>query len=429
MLRRALLLLPLLVACSSNDAPSNASGGAAGSTSGGSAGSSTTGGATSGGAGGTASPGGSAGSSLGGSAGNPIGGVANAPGCPAPITEPSCNATTGLTAPLADCSTDQPCNTLSTALAPPDCRTTASSRPAFDDNPPRAFPDGIGGATRYACVFAPSDAASVPRPLLLFFHGSHGDANNVYNSTLLRQKAETATLGGSGAAAGFVLASVQGRNTHWVGVNTPGSHHDYYYRDLSSPSCNPDVRNADNIVDGLVAEGIVDPQRIYVSGWSNGGFFAAMYAIARHATSTPGGNKIAAAVSYAGADPFLNIDDSATPSCRLNPYPKSSLPIQLVHRACDGIVPCDAAHHAAGTDQGFDVESWATALGTQVGAGVEDLIIASDGSSEVATCDPGCTSAQGTLPHLRWPDGVADGSNQDYEVRMLEFLAAHPLAP
>ncbi|MGE3673087.1 MAG: hypothetical protein AB7K71_25665 [Polyangiaceae bacterium] len=275
-------------------------------------------------------------------------------------------------------------------------------------------------------MFAPTHAASVPRPLPLFFHGSHGDADNLYNNTLLRQKAETASLSETGPA-GFVLASVQGRNTHWVGVNTPGSHHDYYYRDLASPSCNPDVRNADSIVDSLVAEGIVDPSRIYVSAWSNGGFFAALYAIGRHETATPGGNKIAAAISYAGADPFLNIDDTMTPSCRLDPYPKSSVPIQLVHRACDSIVPCDAAHHATGTDQGFDVESWAAALQTQVGSSVEDLIIASDGSAEVDACDPDCTSTTGALPHLRWPDGVADGSDQDYEPRMWRSSRRTPL--
>ena len=57
-----------------------------------------------------------------------------------------------------------------------------------------------------------------------------------------------------------------------------GSHWDFYHRNLSSLSSNPDVALADAIIDAEVASGHVDPERIFVMGWSNGGFFAQMYA-------------------------------------------------------------------------------------------------------------------------------------------------------
>jgi len=37
----------------------------------------------------------------------------------------------------------------------------------------------------------------------------------------------------------------------------------------------------------------VDPARIYVSSWSNGARFAALYAFARHDEGTPGGHRVA----------------------------------------------------------------------------------------------------------------------------------------
>jgi len=48
------------------------------------------------------------------------------------------------------------------------------------------------------------------------------------------------------------------------------------------------------VIDDLVAAGVVDPALIGVMGWSNGGRFAALYAIARHEKPTPGGNRAAA---------------------------------------------------------------------------------------------------------------------------------------
>lgn len=339
---------------------------------------------------------------------------------------------TGLDAPLAPCTPEAPCTALGDEvldgpMAPPTCATTDTDRPAYDDGSPRAFVDGVTGQSRYACVYVPDDALARPRPLVVFLHGSHGDASDVYDFTSLRGKAESFVLGDDPDVPGFVLVSVQGRNIHWVGENPAGAHHDFYFRDLLAPSCNPDVRNLDGIIDTLVAEGGIDPDRIYLTGWSNGGFFASAYAIARHERPTLGGHRVAAASVYASADPFRNIDDVTAPSCRLVPYPTSSVAIQLVHRACDALVPCDAAHHIAGTDVGSDVSSWASALAGPIGATVQDYLLATDGSGRATGCAASCGDLLGSLAHVRWPDGVADGSGLDREPDMLGFLRDHPL--
>jgi poly(3-hydroxybutyrate) depolymerase len=51
----------------------------------------------------------------------------------------------------------------------------------------------------------------------------------------------------------------------------------------------------------------VDPRRIYVMGWSNGGFFGQLLAIARHAGSSAG-YRVAAAAVFASADPSAGVE-------------------------------------------------------------------------------------------------------------------------
>jgi len=289
---------------------------------------------------------------------------------------------------------------------------------------------------RYACLFRPAGASALsPRPLLIFLHGGGiGTADAVYDNTSLRWKAERYDLTGDGRRS-FLLLSIQGRNLHYP-THAPrdGHHHDFYYRDLRSPSANPDVANLDRLIDGLVAEGSVDRRRVYLMGWSNGGFFGQMYAIARHATSTPGGNRVAAVVAYTAADPFHNLNPDQVPSCRLDPYPLSTVPIFLLSRSCD-IVACDEPQaatfltHGTVVEPGHVVEPWVRDLATRVGnPNVSRRIVGGAGLAvRVCTPAPLCAPASGLLNHVRWPDGVADGSGIDHEPDMLDFLRAYPL--
>jgi poly(3-hydroxybutyrate) depolymerase len=359
---------------------------------------------------------------------------------PAPVN-------TGLPAPLAVCTKTSPCTRPAPELGVaaitdpgfvPTCRTSEPGRPLYGDGAPIHRVDG-DGIDRYACLYQPPGAtANAKRPLVVFLHGGgSGNAGNVYDFTSLRTKAVSYVLGDDVARPGFFLLSIQGRNLHYPTFNDrDGHHHDFYYRDLRSPSSNPDIANLDRHIDDLVAAGLVDPRRIYVMGWSNGGFFGQMYAIARHATPTPGGNRVAAVAPYTAADPFNNTSREQAPSYQLNPYPASTVPIMLVSRSCD-IVVCNQAQadsFASGfgtvTEPGHIVEQWVLQdLPIKVKNPNAQWRIVSGIGQQTGACTPSsiCTPAIGLINHMRWPDGVADGSGIDHEPAMLDFLRANPL--
>jgi poly(3-hydroxybutyrate) depolymerase len=176
-------------------------------------------------------------------------------------------------------------------ISAPSCRTTTSDgHPAFDDGPPRTLVDR-DGLTRHACAFrVPAASRRSLRPLVVFFHGLGGSAATVYNATLLRQKAETFVLSGEATRPGFHLLSVQGRNLGFPGgALGDGAGFDFFHRALAQPSSNADIDFVDRLIDERVAEGDVDPSQLYVVGWSSGGYFAQLYAIARATTPTAGG--------------------------------------------------------------------------------------------------------------------------------------------
>ena len=358
---------------------------------------------------------------------------------------PSCNSQSGLSGPLPVCSAENVCTNpgldvggseITTSYTIPLCQTTAAGRTDHDDGPPLSWvdPDGV---TRSACLFAPSGASSSSqRPLVVFLHGGgSGSADDVYDHTSLRDKAPDYDLSGDPLRPGFFLLSVHGRHLHYpTEAARDGNHHDFYFRDFASPSSNPDIANVDRLIDDLVATGNVDPDRIYFMGWSNGGFFSQMYVIARQLTPTPGGNRPAAAVAYTAADPFNNTNAEQSPSCQLDPYPLSEAPIFLVSRACD-IVACDSAQALELESQGVVVApghivgDWEVALQNTVGDPNVSRIIVSGTGQIVANCTIAalCTGGIATINHVRWPDGVADGSGTDHEPAMLDFLRDNPL--
>jgi poly(3-hydroxybutyrate) depolymerase len=345
---------------------------------------------------------------------------------------PACNPQTGTCGPLQTCTTTNPCSVtdgdITDSITMPSCRTTAAGRTAFDDGAPLTW-TGAAGNPRAACIHIPSTAtASAKVPLVIFLHGSHGSADDLYNYTSLRNKAQSFVL--ETGRTGFAVASMQGRNLHWLGSNPAGSHHDNLFRDLGAPSTNPDVADLDHLIDTLVAGGTINPARVYVMGWSNGAFFAQLYAIARYTVATPGGNHVAAVVAFAGADPFADATGNDT-SCRLATYPRSTVPVLLIHRACDALVPCSESQAIKhGVVSGYAIEPWIAQLEASAGVddpNVIDMIFDGQGGL-VANCTAAalCTQAIGTLNHLRWPDGVADGSGLDREPALLTFLKNHP---
>lgn len=366
---------------------------------------------------------------------------------------PLCNGTTGLRAPLPTCSPERPCVRIAAEL-PQVAITTATEIPACADARwDERLAYAIGDLTRYACVArAPGASAASRRPLVVWLHPGGAGADNAEQETRLLDKLARFDLSADPARPGFSLVVPQGRNLHFPTVEPrDGRHHDFYYRDLGSPSTNPDVANLDALIDRLVAEGHVDPARIFIMGWSNGAFFGQLYAIARHATATPGGSRVAAAAVFAAADPFDDVrydpfaqrpTQASDGSCQLTSYPASPVPIQVTYRTCDGAVACGPSDAACvSPEPGYVTTTWlaraAAALpnlrGRLIG-GVErgaqlDLPVGQCTAIPSATCTAEA-KALCVVNHLRWPDGVYEnGAGVDNEPVLLGFLRDHPLAP
>lgn len=346
----------------------------------------------------------------------------------------------------ADCNTTgliHPVPTVAPSFTAPVCATASANHPYFNDGGPILWKDpgpGTGqGDQRGACVYAPSGFGPASRrPVVIFVHGMGGNAGNIYNTTLLRQKAPSFNLSGDPARPGFLLIADQGRNLADVaglavamGV-TSFSAHDHWNRDLGSPSTNPDVRSMDMLVDWAVEAG-GDPSRIYLMGYSNGGFFAQQYGIARHTTRTPGGNRVAAVIAYASADPYQDPKVTSPAGACDMPRPATQLPIGLVARSCDYLVPCDHNQWQAfqGTSvppsPGYEVLPWLNNLHA-MGDGNVALALLNASGTPVSSCLSTvlCSRALGLLNHMHWPDGINDGGGNDIEPAMLSFLAAHP---
>lgn len=372
----------------------------------------------------------------------------------------ACNPEVGLTAPIRPCSSAWPCtrlletytsiNALDTPTDIPVCKTqwpeaeqlpigcVRGGRGIFDDSTtgsPLSWRDS-DGSPRYWCEYRPvNTSAQFKRPLLIFFHGSGGSADDIYDFTLLRDKARNFDLSGDASRPGFVLIASQGRNLHWPTDHPEeGSKHDSYHRNLST---NQDVLFVDHLIDTLVQEGVIDPQRIYLTGWSNGARFAAFYGIARHPTATAGGNRVAAVAVYSGGDPFENISSDQVPSCKQDPYPTTELPYFLISRNCDAVACNQAQYDAFLGDNwimtpGNQAESWLDALSSVMNdPNVQRMMIGYTGALrseclEVGT-SPLCNTLMALRNHLCWPDGIADGGGVDHENDLLTYFREHPL--
>ncbi|MCA9594701.1 MAG: hypothetical protein KC776_15380 [Myxococcales bacterium] len=420
------LLLLLIPACGSDDATpaSVGTGGIAG-------------------AAGLAGSGGSAG--IGGAAGS--GGAAGVDGG----TTALCSKVIGFTQPLPQCSPETPCDrpadelngqVLTSPSTPPSCPAGTT-----------LMQQDVLGVTRYACAAEPPGASvTSKRPLILWFHPG-GDGADTISETGLVSKSAAYDLTGDSSRPGFHLVAVQGRNLRFpTQAPRDGRHHDFYHRDLSSPSSNPDIAFADALVDSLVAGGTVDEKRIYVMGWSNGGFFAQLYAIARHDTATPGGQRVAAGAVFATAspfddvrwDPFANVPRTPDGACRVDALPSVAVPILLVYRTCDAAVAATPEQASCfDTEPGYVTEPWIDAAKA---AGISMTSLRLGGREAGATLDvegpassSTCTSTECTLPisygcyclvnHLIWPDGAYNkgSSNIDHEPAMLDSLRKNPL--
>lgn len=317
---------------------------------------------------------------------------------------------------------------IDTASDEPYCGTselgTTLGRPNYYDGVARKWKDAEG-VDRYWCETRPAGTSSAsPRPLVIWITGSGGGAGVVYDKTSLRTKQQSFDLTGDPERPGFILVSIQPRNLHWpTDQNRDGTRSEIYYRDFGAPSTNSDIAFIDQVIDTLAGEDVVDRERIYLMGWSNGAQFSALYSIARHEQATPGGNYVAAVSNYSGGNPYASFEYTM-PDCEYLDLQSSGVPFFMISRQCD-IVACDAKTDLK-VAPGNVAEPWIALLRDEIGAQVTWLIIDNLGNPSTGCSSAEfCTESDALFGHFQWPDGLDDAGGIDHEPAMLRFLADH----
>lgn len=151
---------------------------------------------------------------------------------------------------------------------------------------------------------------TIPVPLILNFHGYGSNAFQQMNYGDFRSIAD---------AEGCLVAHPQGTlfegTTHWnVGGWTAGSTAD-------------DVGFTAALIDALSTDYAIDPDRIYATGMSNGGYMSFLLACQL-------GNRIAAIASVTG---------SMTPETYMDCLPEHPMPVLQMHGTGDTVVPYTGA--------------------------------------------------------------------------------------
>lgn len=140
----------------------------------------------------------------------------------------------------------------------------------------------VDGTRRTAAVFAPKAARETPAPLILAFHGNGGDMKTAAESMLYQKRWKEVIV------------------VYPQGLNTPGGPDPegrLSGRDRRPDTSNRDIKFVDALVRSIAKDYKLDNRRVYVTGQSNGGFFAYKLCAAR-------GDKIAAVTPCAALAEF-----------------------------------------------------------------------------------------------------------------------------
>lgn len=173
--------------------------------------------------------------------------------------------------------------------------------------------------TREYLLYIPvSYDGSVDVPLMLNFHGFGGTMEGHMNSANMRTLADSKN---------FILVYPQGSllegSSHW-NANLPSS---------DNKSSADDLGFIGALIDDLASNYQVDSDRVYASGYSNGGFMS--YGLACHLN-----NKIAAVAGVSGT--MIDIE---------NCDPTNKIAVMALHGTADGVVPYNGGNGFSSVDE------------------------------------------------------------------------------
>jgi poly(3-hydroxybutyrate) depolymerase len=260
---------------------------------------------------------------------------------------------------------------------------------------------------RTACLFTPAGATSSSKlPLVVFLQGSLFPATPQLILADWLPLVTTENLNDDPGHPGFILLLPIGRNTHhfYPYPDNYGLGWDNWYRNLdrSSAKLNLDVAAIDQFIAQVEGRNIVDTNRVYMTGWSNGAAMAQLYAL-----NTP---SIAASAVYSSPDPYSDVQDP----CEQTPFATTLTPLMDIHNSCDIIGICQT-----GTQFHKDLAGLFPNL-------QQNSVIVNSSKQVVQACNPACASQSiegdpaGNLNHILWP--------QPQNEAMFTWLREHPLS-
>jgi predicted esterase len=267
--------------------------------------------------------------------------------------------------------------------------------------------------------------------MVVYLHPSLFGTETIRLTNLLHYQ-DSVALRGDRKKAGFIVLAPAGRKTtHFYPFpNRQGIGWDNWYRQLNPAGDvkigatlyreNVDAATIDHFIAQEVTGDNADPNRIYITGWSNGAAMAMLYALNRP--------RIAAAAVYTSPNPFGAFDDP----CAQKPVtgvPKDGgelrifnpgVPTMHIHNNCDIIGLCPNSEQLNGQL-------------TSIGVSVEDVIVDSLGA-EVGSCMKACGDNPMGDPDffsnpLGWTLGLANHSRWPLSltITMLEFFRGDSL--
>ncbi len=173
------------------------------------------------------------------------------------------------------------------------------------------FATEAGGPTVEVRVFVPPDAGDTPLPVVLNWHGLGSDGT---------QQAILSAYEDLARDEGFLAV-------HPTGAAGPGDTRNSWELAQFDVPGRDDLAMVDDVIDRLITDFCADPDRIYSTGLSNGGFFTALLVCER-------ADRIAAAASIAG----VSHPDGCTPD--------RPVPYIAFHGTADEIVTFDGGRSA-----------------------------------------------------------------------------------
>lgn len=249
--------------------------------------------------------------------------------------------------------------------------------------------DGWGvrdeGFAREACYYLGDIGGPPQKPLIVYLHGFSQNVSSVDDSDVLSLQNEA-----FGTALGYRVVVPQGLTLQTPFGNQPGW--DATDTDLEN---NNDVRAIETLIAQVVARGEVDPERIYLVGYSNGAYLAGLFSFARP-------DLVAGIWQHAGESFFG--EQGCEPAL---PTPSALVPTFISYFDCDNLVTCEATQ-----DWIADLES----LGHDENS-LQSVLLSSPDGTTTTECAQTCNETVGFTNHITFPTTITPDA--------LTFLASH----